>query len=270
MAAPDLPNLAADAQAQLATFLHREIGHAIPAGKHDIVAGKVAPIMRDIHALSVHDLIVQVRKRPDLRQRLINAVTINETYFFREPAVWPAFARDVLPYLVANTSGSTIQFLVCACSTGQEAYSLAMLLDEERGQLGGRSWRITALDIDSAVLDHARAGRYTRLQASRGLSDERRQRHCVRDGDGWRVKDDLRARVSFQCANLTGRLNALGLFHMILCRNVLIYFDEVTKGKVVDGLSKHLYANGTLAVGSCESFDDTRTTLSKTTIGSTT
>jgi chemotaxis protein methyltransferase CheR len=195
--------------------------------------------------LSVERYAAQVDADPGAFQRLLNRVTVQHTSFFRNPEPYLALSSLILPELqepvVAWSAG---------CANGQEAYSLAMVLEES----GLKDWRVLGTDVSSAAIARARAGTYTDAEA-RSLGDERRRIHMRPVGQRWEVAPALRRRVEFHHHNLAGdpRPQALGACQVIFCRNVLIYFDPQQLGKVLDRFASWIDPEGYLFLGSAES-----------------
>ena len=186
--------------------------------------------------------------------QIYDLVTTNETYFFREPAQLAAFAEEIIPDILARKSIRKIRIWSAGCSSGEEPYSIAMLLSE-RGFYGHAVFEIFASDINQAVLSKARRGLY-RENAFRATDPGVRERYFARDADGsWRISDEIRNRVSFGRLNLYDepRVSLLGHVDIIFCRNVIIYFDESSKRVVVGNFYNRLVDGGYLLLGHSES-----------------
>jgi chemotaxis protein methyltransferase CheR len=160
---------------------------------------------------------------------------------------------QALPGLHAKRpAGARLRFWSAAASTGQEAYSLAMLVTEARAMLGAREIEILGTDIAHEPVARARAGVYTQFEIQRGLPMQMLVRYFRKDGTEWRIADALRGMVTFREANLLGDLRALGKFDVVFCRNVLIYFDPPTKTRVLEAIARQMVPDGLLYLGGAE------------------
>jgi chemotaxis protein methyltransferase CheR len=185
---------------------------------------------------------------------IFDLVTTNETYFFREPAQLQAFIEEIIPDLLARKSVKKIRIWSAGCSSGEEPYSLAMLL-EESGWYQHAAFEIFASDINQQVLAKARKGQY-RESAFRATGPGLREKYFTREGDGaWKVRDEIRNRISFGRLNLydEARVSLLGHLDVVFCRNVIIYFDDASKKVVVNNFYNRLIEGGYLLLGHSES-----------------
>ena len=186
--------------------------------------------------------------------QIYDLVTTNETYFFREPAQLAAFTEEIVPDILARKSIRKIRIWSAGCSSGEEPYTIAMLL-EEGGWFTRGQFEIFASDINQQVLAKARRGHY-RESAFRATSQALREKYFVREADGsWRIGDDIRNRISFGRMNLydQARVSLLGHLDVIFCRNVIIYFDDASKRHVVSSFYNRLTDGGYLLLGHSES-----------------
>jgi chemotaxis protein methyltransferase CheR len=186
--------------------------------------------------------------------QIYDLVTTNETYFFREPAQLAAFAEEIVPDILSRKPVRKVRIWSAGCSSGEEPYSIAMLLQEKR-LYGDAVFEIFASDINQAVLAKARRGHY-RENAFRATDPTLREKYFARDPDGsWRISDEIRNRVSFGRLNLYDepRVSLLGHVDIIFCRNVIIYFDDNSKKVVVSNFYKRLVEGGYLLLGHSES-----------------
>ena len=186
--------------------------------------------------------------------QIYDLVTTNETYFFREPAQLAAFTEEIVPDILSRKPVRKVRIWSAGCSSGEEPYSIAMLL-QERGLYGSAVFEIFASDINQAVLAKARRGHY-RENAFRATDPSLREKYFARDPDGsWRISDEVRNRVSFGRLNLYDepRVSLLGQVDIIFCRNVIIYFDDNSKKVVVSNFYKRLVEGGYLLLGHSES-----------------
>ncbi len=188
-----------------------------------------------------------------LTREVIEAMTTNESFFFRDDKPFTHFRAHALPRLLAGRpANATIRIWSAASSSGQEAYSLAMILAECRAQIGGRSFEIVGTDISREQIMRAQEGLYTQFEVQRGLPMQMLVRYFKKDGANWRVADALRAAVTFKEWNLLSDLRGLGQFDVVFCRNVLIYFDQPTKARVLEAVSRQMPADGLLYLGGAE------------------
>lgn len=224
-------------------------------GKEYLVEARLAPLARKRQAQSVSDLIAQARAEPFnvLPALIVDAMTTSETSFFRDVLPFESLRKTALPDLLARRAGEKALNIWCAaCSTGQEPYSLAILLREHFPQL--MSWRVHLLasDISKESLTRARAGLYNQIEANRGLPATLLVKYFKQTGNQWQLRDDVRNMVDFQEINLAGPWPRLPPMDLILLRNVMIYFDVETKKKILGQVSRLLRPDGILLLGGVE------------------
>ncbi len=243
-------------------------GIAFGADKRYLVESRLAPIMR-AHGLSGLAELADAFERgdnPALIREATDAVTTNETMFFRDRTPFENFRTQVLPSLILSRAKERrLRFWCAACSTGQEAYSLAMTLDQEATTLRGWSLEILATDLSTAALETARSGAYSQFEVQRGLSTNMLLRYFHRKDDSWRINEHMRARVGFRTFNLLSDYTELGVFDVIFCRNVLMYFEPETKRSVLARLAGALNEGGYLFLGATESASEACAYFSQTT-----
>ncbi len=182
---------------------------------------------------------------------IIEAMTTNETSFFRDQTPFDHLRNDVLPH-IADKAGDTIKIWSSACSSGQEVYSIVMTLLEEQELLKGKKFSVTATDLDHAILAKAEHGMYSQFEIQRGMPITMLVKYFNQDGDHWQAKDELKQHITFKQLNLLDSYSALDQFDIIFCRNVLIYFDDATKADVINKMADKLQPHGILFVGSAE------------------
>lgn len=202
-------------------------------------------------------LITRLRDQNDrsLTQEVIESLVTHETSFFRDPHYFEELAEHILPRLIAHRAPERRLTIWCAaCSTGQEAYSVAMLLSERHAEQL-RDWNIEflATDLSNRALSQAQSGRYSDVEVRRGLTDGRLTQHFHREPTGWRITDRLKQMVRFQQVNLLGTWPQLPLLDLVLLRNVLIYMNPITRQSILARLQKVLHHAGCLMLGSTES-----------------
>ena len=239
----------------LQRFVRDHAGLALEEEKRYLIESRLQPVMRDekIQSLDVLAQKLLSDPRSDLATLVIEALTINETSFFRDRALFTAFAERLLPALIAEKKDQRRLRVWCAgCSTGQEPYSLAMLIDEQARDLSGWQVEIVATDLSASVVENARRGIYSQFEVQRGLPVKMLLRYFTQQGDSWRISDYLRAKISFRAQNLMNVPRDAGKFDIIFCRNVLIYFDVATKRQVLGRLAGALAPAGYLVLGAAE------------------
>lgn len=236
-------------------LVRRRSGLVLTPEKAYLVSSRLAPVVRAEGFVSVEELLATLRAgAPEaLVQRVVDAMATHESYFFRDATPFEQLTDPVLPRLIAaRQTQRSLRIWCAACSSGQEPYSVAMILTEMRHLLAGWKLDILATDMSEPILRKARAGLYNDFEVNRGLSPERRARWFRREADGWRVSPALQQMVRFQPHNLLHGSAGLGVFDVIFCRNVLIYFDVDTKRRVLDQLRRAMAQDGALLLGSAE------------------
>ncbi|PPD43115.1 MAG: chemotaxis protein CheR [Methylocystis sp.] len=230
-------------------------GIALDADRQYLAESRLAPVMR-AHGYDSFAHLVEAFEghgNPLFQRDVIDAMTTNETLFFRDRTPFETFRSKVLPDLIAARAHERrLRFWCAACSTGQEAYSLAMTLDQDATALRGWSLEILATDLSTAAIDAARNGSYSQFEVQRGLSTSQLLRYFHRREEAWRVNEHLRARIDFRDFNLLSDYSELGAFDVIFCRNVLMYFDSENKQAVLGRLSNALSDGGYLYLGAAE------------------
>ncbi len=238
-----------------AGLLKSRSGLAIGPDKLYLLETRLAPLLREHKLADLEALAGKLRAdaTSPLADAVVEAMTTNETFFFRDEKPFTHFRSQVLPALVAaRPPGARLRLWSAAASTGQEAYSLAMIVAESQALLGGRRVEILGTDIAREPLARAREGLYSQFELQRGVPMTALVAHFHKDAHGWRVNDTLRAMARFQEWNLLGDLRPLGQFDTIFCRNVLIYFDAPTKSRVLAALAERLAPDGVLYLGGAE------------------
>ena len=189
----------------------------------------------------------------DLINDIVEAMTTNETSFFRDTRPFDVFKGHVLPYFRGKTGRpKKLRIWSAAASSGQESYSLSMLLKEEQPSLPGWQFEIVATDISHQILDQAKEGLFTQFEVQRGLPIQLLMKYFTQQGDRWQLNPDIRNMVKFQYFNLLDNMAGLGQFDIVFCRNVLIYFDQPTKKKVLENIAKQMAPDGFLFLGGAE------------------
>ena len=224
-----------------------------------LIEGRLGPIVEESGCRSFLELVN--RSRADvsggLKRKIINEITTNETFFFRDSSPFDLLRFKVIPDLIDRRSKTSakvpLRIWSAACSTGQEIYSIAMVLSELLGDLSRYQIRLLGTDISDDAVAKASAGCFSHLEVSRGLADSARARHFVPGSKGWKIRDELRALATFRRLNLMEDFTSLGTFDVIFCRNVAIYFSESDRISLFNRLAQRLEGDGSLVIGSMES-----------------
>jgi chemotaxis protein methyltransferase CheR len=242
----------------LQDYVYRESGIVLEDDKHYLLQARLMPILKKDQLKSIDQVCERLRAGTgDLRQRVVEAMTTNETLFFRDPALFEALKTTIVPALVkARESTRRLSFWSAASSSGQEAYSLAIMLLEMGLPAQGWNIQIMGTDLSNHVLDRARQARYMQSEVNRGLPAPYLVRYFSKQGLEWQLKDTIRSMVSYQRFDLRQNPSPLGTFDIVFCRNVLIYFDLPTKKKILGGLRSVLRDDGCLLLGGAEAILD--------------
>jgi chemotaxis protein methyltransferase CheR len=242
----------------LQEYVYRESGIVLEDDKHYLLQARLMPILKKESLKAIDDICTKLRAgNPDLKQRVVEAMTTNETLFFRDPAVFEALKNTIIPNLMkARETTRRLSFWSAAASSGQEAYSLAMMLLEMGLPAQGWNIQIMGTDLSNQVLDRARQGRYMQIEVNRGLPAPYLVRYFSKQGLEWQLKDNIRSMATFQRFDLRQSPSVLGTFDVVFCRNVLIYFDVPTKKKILAGLRNVLRDDGCLLLGGAEAILD--------------
>ncbi len=245
--------LAAD-HAFLAQLVRRRSGLVLPAHKTHLIEGRLAPVMRRFGFRELGALIAELRHgRDTLARAVTEAMTTNESSFFRDRAAFEQFRDLVLPRLLADRAESKRLRIWCAaCAAGQEPYSIAMLLDDNKLAAKGWSIDLIATDLSAEMIARAEEGVYSHFEVQRGLAIRRLVAHFNQDGGSWRIHEHLRRMVTFRQFNLLDSYGWLDDLDAVFCRNVLIYFDKKTKAAVIEKISEMLAPDGALLLGHAE------------------
>ena len=233
--------------------IHRESGIVLDEDKRYLLESRLGPVLRAAKLATLNDLCTRLRARTsfDLAQQVMEALTTNETLFFRDNAPFEALRLRLLPELLDKLPAhKPLSIWSAAASSGQEIYSIAMLLKEREGK--DHPVRLLGTDISEQILATAREAKYVQFEVNRGLPAKYLVKYFNREGLDWRIKDEIRAMVTFKRFDLRQPMSALGRFQIIFCRNVLIYFDAETKAKILTQLATVLEPGGYLILGGAE------------------
>lgn len=236
-------------------LVYQRSGLVLTQEKAYLLDSRLMPVARRWNMKDLSELAGALRMRNDeaLMADITDAMTTNESSFFRDQKPFDQFRQLVLPkFLAARANTKKLRIWSAACSNGQEPYSLAMILDEEASKMPGWSVDIVATDLCRDVLEKAKQGVYTQFEVQRGLPITMLVKHFTQVGDKWQISKAIRDKVKFQPFNLLESMASLGQFDIIFCRNVLIYFDQPTKGKVLESMARQMPNDGVLYLGGAE------------------
>jgi len=255
----------------LQQHVYSQTGIVLEADKHYLFESRLTPIVRQLGLGSINDLCALLRatREPEVGRQVVEAMTTNETYFFRDPAHYEAIRTVLLARLKEDRRDTKkLRFWSAAASTGQEAYSLAMLLLET----GFADWNVQILgtDFSSQVLERARSAKYQQIEVNRGLPAALLVKHFRRSGVDWQLSEPVCRMARFETIDLRKSMHALGPFDVVFCRNVMIYFDAETKKNILREIHRTLFRGGWLLLGGAESAFGIEEWFERLTVGSAT
>ena len=236
------------------SLVKTESGLTMTPEKAYLLESRLAPVALKWKLSGVEQLAEALRSRHDAAQirDVTEAMTINESQFFRDTKPFDLLSDKMLPALLAARSAKRrLRIWSAACSSGQEAYSIAILL-QETAALNGWAIEIVGTDISTDMVERAKAGVYSSFEIQRGMPAKLLVKHFGRAGDKWQITEPIRRAVQFRRHNLLHDAMALGTFDLVFCRNVLIYFDIPTKAKVLAAVHRQMPADGYLVLGAAE------------------
>jgi chemotaxis protein methyltransferase CheR len=230
-------------------------GLVLTADKQYLVESRLLPVARKAGFTTLSDLVARLHgpNAQTLAVDVVEAMMTNETFFFRDRQPFQHFRDTIIPTLIASrASARRIRIWCAAASTGQEPYSLAMCLKELAPLVSG--WRIDVLatDLSNGVLEKAKAGIYSQFEVQRGLPIQLLIKYFTQVGENWQIAPDIRAMVQFRPFNLLNDFAGFGMFDVVFCRNVLIYFDQQTKVGLLERMSRAIERDGYLILGAAE------------------
>lgn len=246
---------------QFRVFLEKACGILLGSNKQYLVSSRLNKLMEQQGIKSLGELVqkMQAQPRGGLREQVVDAMTTNETLWFRDTYPFEVMKTRVLPELIKANPSQRLRIWSAACSSGQEPYSLSMTIDEfEKANLGQlkAGVQIVATDLSGSMLTACKSGEYDSLAMGRGLSQDRLQRYFDPKGPGrWAVKAPIKSRVEFRALNLLESYAALGKFDVVFCRNVLIYFSAEVKKDILTRIHATLKPGGYLFLGASEALN---------------
>jgi chemotaxis protein methyltransferase CheR len=240
----------------LSGLIKERSGLVLTPDKLYLLESRLTPVARKHEIDGLTGLVANLRTRTDdkILTDVVEAMTTNESFFFRDTHMFDTFRDEVLPALIAARQATKRLRIWCAAaSSGQEPYSIAMILKEMGARLAGWKIDILGTDISHDILARAKSGLYTQFEVQRGVPTMFLLTYFDRAGEQWQIKDAVRAMVEYRYFNLLDPLSMLGKFDVVFCRNVLIYFDDATKSRVLDAVAGMLPPDGVLLLGGAES-----------------
>ena len=244
----------------LTDILYKRSGLTLTEDKIYLIESRLLPIARAQGFADVPQLCNKLRTgaSEDLLVEITEAMTTNESSFFRDIKPYEALRNIVFPMLKEKLAAQKhIRIWSAACSTGQEPYTIAICIQEDAAKMPGWTFEITGTDLAKKVVDKAMQGSYSQFEAQRGLPIQILLKYFVSQPDtSWQIKDTLKSMVKFKTFNLLDEYTSLGQFDIVFCRNVLIYFDEPIKAKITEKMARILPPHGILVIGSTESLID--------------
>lgn len=239
----------------LIDFVRKNSGIVISKEKTYLIESRLTPLVKKYGFDDIDNLLDQLQKGTGKvpTTAIIDAMTTNESFFFRDNKPFEIFRNEVLPSLIsANNKSRRIRIWSAAASTGQEPYSLAMIVREMARELAGFRVEIVGTDICSEAIERAKAGRFSQFEVQRGLKANLLVKYFEKSGDAWQVKPDLKTLIQFKEHNLNANNKALGQFDVVFLRNVLIYFDVALKRKILEDIAGMIQPDGYVCLGGTE------------------
>jgi chemotaxis protein methyltransferase CheR len=239
----------------LRKLLKERSGLDLSADKQYLVESRLMPLARKAGLTGIPELVQKMKSGAEaLTVEVVEAMTTNETFFFRDKIPFDHLRDTILPTLLqSRASRKTLRIWSAAGSTGQEPYSIAMVLKERAAALSGWRIEIVATDLSQEVLEKSRAGIYSQFEVQRGLPIQLLVKYFTQIGELWQINSELRGMVQHKQLNLLKDFSHLGKFEVIFCRNVLIYFDQDTKIGIFERMAKVIEPDGMLMLGAAES-----------------
>jgi len=238
----------------LRKLLRDHSGLDLSADKQYLIESRVLPLLRKAGLADIGELVKNIKAgSASLTTQVVEAMTTNETFFFRDKVPFDHFRDTIMPEILqARGSRKSIRIWCAAGSTGQEPYSLAICLKEMSAALAGWRVEIVATDLSQEVLEKSKAGIYSQFEVQRGLPIQMLVKYFKQNGELWQINPEIRAMVQHRQLNLLHDFSQLGMFDVIFCRNVLIYFDQETKIGILNRLARLTAPDGFLVLGAAE------------------
>lgn len=238
----------------ISTLIKSRSGLVLTEDKSYLLDSRLMPIAREKKIESLSELInlVRTRKEEALIKAVVEALTTNESFFFRDTHPFEVLRDTVMPEIIANRPRKSFRVWCAAASSGQEPASIIMTLNEMAASLGGWKYDLVGTDISDDILAKAKKGVYSQFEVQRGLPIQMLLKYFIKQGEGWEFKPEFLNLITYRQANLLDNLASLGKFDIVFCRNVLIYFDRDTKEKVLEMIHTMMPDDGRLVLGGAE------------------
>jgi chemotaxis protein methyltransferase CheR len=243
----------------VAQYIHSICAITLDESKDYLIESRLSAVLEEFKCTSFTDLISRSRSDASgkIKRKVIDEITTNETLFFRDSSPFDLLRFKIIPEIIdrrARTGTAVpIRIWSAACSTGQEIYSIAIVLKEMLGDLSRYSIRLVGTDISDQAITRASEGIFSQIEIARGLTDAAREKSFLPHPRGWKLRDEIRAMASFRKLNLMDDFSSLGKFDIVFCRNVAIYFNERDRASLFNRIEQRLEGDGYLVVGSMES-----------------
>jgi chemotaxis protein methyltransferase CheR len=239
----------------LRKLLKERSGLDLSADKQYLVESRLVPLARKAGLPGISELVAKMKNGDAVMiTDVVEAMTTNETFFFRDKIPFDHLRDTILPALAQSRANRrTLRIWSAACSTGQEPYSIAMCLKEKAAMLSGWRIEIVGTDLSQEVLEKSKAGIYSQFEVQRGLPIQLLVKYFAQIGEMWQLNSDVRGMVQYRQLNLLQDFSSLGKFDVVFCRNVLIYFDQETKAAIFERIAKIVEPDGMLMLGAAES-----------------
>lgn len=241
-------------------FVLESCGISLDGSKDYLIESRLSELCRELELESYASLVRKARTESGLQAQVIDAITTNETLFFRDDSPFQALQHKAIPELIDAKEGTLhpqrLRFWSAACSTGQEAYSMAMTLSEIIPDIHAWDIKILGSDVSPAAVEQASRGVYSPLEVERGLKADLLRKYFTQTAEGWRVCDKIRSLCSFEQRDLTKPLLGIGPFDIVFCRNVAIYFTNDDRKTLFERISRNMTPEGYLFIGSSECLSD--------------
>lgn len=242
-------------------YIQKITGIQLDESKGYLLETRLGRLLKEFNCSSFFDLYQKAKtdRSGSIEQKIIDEITTTETSFFRDNAPFQMLQYKILPDLIDRKKAASmgisplhIRIWSAGCSTGQELYSIAMVLKEMLGEMGGYQFLLLGTDISNRAIAQASRGEYSQFEIQRGMLPNKLQKYFTFNGSRWRINEDIRVMVTFKKVNLLNPFNNLGLFDIIFCRNVAVYFSLEDRRSLFERVEKSLDDEGYLIIGSTE------------------
>jgi chemotaxis protein methyltransferase CheR len=244
-------------------YVKETCGIALDQSKAYLFETRLNPLLAETNSKGFSDLFYKLKSESSniLRNKIVDAMTTNETSFFRDSAPFELLKQKLIPELIDRKTNAgvrpiSMRIWSAACSTGQEVYTIGIVLKELLGNLAPYDIRILGSDISHRAVAQASRGCYSQFEIERGLPAGYGPKYFTQDRNGWKIRDEIRALASFSTMNLLESYSFPAPFDIIFCRNVAIYFSEQDRIRLFTGLRRHMMRDASLIIGSTESLSN--------------